>query len=204
MNHSKIRTILFDMGNVLMPFSHYRMCAQIGMLSGLSTKAAWNLLIDSGLQWSFERGEVTAAEFHQKFCAASGRRVEREALLRAGSDIFKANTEILPLLSQLHANGLRLVLMSNTSIGHFEFVRRQFSVLDLFDDFVLSYEVGVLKPAAAMYEAALQKIDCRPQECFYTDDIPAYVSASRAFGFEAEVFTGLLNLNSHLTGRGVI
>ena len=61
-----IRTVLFDMGNVLMPFSHYRMCAQIAVLSGVSTRRTWSLLIDSGLQWKFERGELSEAEFHQE------------------------------------------------------------------------------------------------------------------------------------------
>ncbi len=184
-----IRTFLFDLGNVLLHFSHDRMCEQIGALCGRTGPDVRKLLIDSGLQWDFERGRVTDVEFCRGLGAAADFTFELEALKHAGSDIFVLNEPMLPILDALKARGHRLVLLSNTSIAHFEFVEREYGVLERFDDFVLSFRVGALKPDRAIFEAALKSIQCDPEECFYTDDIAAYVEAGREFGLQAEVFT---------------
>ena len=51
-----------------------------------------------------------------------------------------------------------------------------------FHDLVLSYEVKAMKPQPEIYQAALDMAGCRPEECFYTDDIAAYVEGAQADG----------------------
>lgn len=199
----EIRTFLFDMGNVLVHFSHERMCTQIGRLchrTGPEVRAA---LIDSGLQWDFERGRISEGEFHRKLERVFDCRFELSELVEAGSDIFELNAPILPVLEELRGRGARLVLLSNTSVSHFEFVSRRFEVLNYFHDFVLSFEVGAMKPQPEIFHAALRKIECRPEECFYTDDIPDYVAAGRSHGLQAEVFTDVPALVAQLRQRRV-
>ncbi|HVV99070.1 MAG TPA: HAD family phosphatase [Planctomycetaceae bacterium] len=198
-----IRTCLFDMGNVLVHFCHDRMCRQIGALCGQTGPEIRKLLFDSELQWKFERGRLSEREFHAELSRLVAAELAFEALVEAGSDIFQLNEPIVPILETLKAQGKRLVLLSNTSVSHFEFVKRRFDVLRHFDDYVLSYEVGALKPELEIFEAALRKIGCAPQECFYTDDIAAYIAAAREHGLEAEVFTTAEALRGHLATRGV-
>ena len=49
-----IRTLLFDLGNVLLHFSHQRLCAQMGELCGKPAEAIRRLLFDTTLQRDFE------------------------------------------------------------------------------------------------------------------------------------------------------
>ena len=198
-----IRTFLFDMGNVLVHFSHERMCEQIGSLCGQSGLEIRQLLIHSGRQWDFERGRVTPDEFHDWFETNTGSQVAREDLAVAASDIFTLNTPIVPVLDELKSRGHRLVLLSNTSIFHYEFIRDRFQVLNRFDDFVLSFEVQAIKPEPEIYQAALAKIGCHPSECFYTDDIPQYIESGRQHGLDAEVFTTVDSLKLQLACRGI-
>ena len=199
-----IQTFLFDMGNVLVHFCHDRMCRQIGELCGRSGPEMRRWLIDSGVQWEFERGRVSPDEIHQRLETATGIRIDMDRLATAASDIFSLNTSLLPVLDELKSRGHRLVLLSNTNVWHFEFVRRQFDVLRYFDDFVLSFEVGAMKPEPAIFQRALDVIDCDPAECFYTDDISDYVETARRVGLDAEVFTGVGELASQLAVRGMI
>lgn len=199
-----IRTFLFDMGNVLVHFSHDRMCQQIGALCGRTGKDMRQQLIDSGWQWDFERGLVSPEQFHQWFETKFDTRVQPNDLAHAASDIFTLNAPIVPVLDELKARGYRLVLMSNTSIFHFEFIRDKFQVLDRFDDFVLSYEAQAIKPEPAIYLQALKLIGCDPQDCFYTDDIVEYVEYGRRHGLDAEVFTTVDALKTQLAVRGIL
>lgn len=198
-----IRTVLFDLGNVLVYFSHERMCAQIADVCGRDASEVRELLLDGGLQWAFERGDVSEAEFHRRLEKATGRTIDFDALRRAASDIFELNTSVVPVVDALKKRGHRLVLLSNTNRLHFEFVRERFDILDRFDEFVLSFEVGAIKPERSIFEVALDKIECRPQECFYTDDTAGHVEAGRRFGLDAEVFTDTETLLGHLRQRGI-
>src|SRR5690606_14878171 len=123
-------------------------------------------------------------DFHRAFQQAVQQTIPLEKLRHAASDIFTLNEPIVPVLDALKARGIRLVLLSNTSAFHFEFIQRRWDVLQRFDDFVVSYKVGAIKPEPAIFEAALRAIHCRPHECFYTDDIPAYIEMARRFGLQ--------------------
>ena len=202
-NEVVIQTFLFDMGNVLVHFSHDRMCTQMGALCGRTGADLKQSLIESGWQWDFERGLVTPAEFHNWFEKTFDVQVDIKDLAYAASDIFTLNDPMVSVLDELKSRGHRLVLLSNTSVFHFEFVRQQFRVLDRFDDFVLSFEVNVMKPHPNIYEAALKKIHCDPPNCFYTDDIAQYVEGGRSHGLDAEVFTTVSELKTQLIKRGI-
>lgn len=198
-----IETFLFDMGNVLVTFCHDRMCRQMGELCGRSGPDVRRRVIDSGLQWKFERGEVTPDDFHQQFEEAVEARVDAGDLFLAASDIFSPNLSLLPILHQLKQRGHRLVLLSNTSVWHFQFVGDRFEMLKPFDDYVLSCRAGAMKPDRPIYDAALQLIHCDPRNSFYTDDIPAYVEAGRSHGIDSEIFTGTDKLLEQLALRGI-
>lgn len=198
-----IRTFLFDLGNVLLFFSHERMCAQLGALCGRTAGEMRALLMDSGLSDAYEQGRLTEAEFHRSLEKRLGTELDLAGLQRAGGDIFELNPPMVPLLDALRARGHRLVLLSNTNETHINWIRRRFDVLDRFDDLVLSYRVGAMKPHPAIYEAALAAVGCAPGECFYTDDMPEYVARGREFGLEAEVFMGVEALRTQLVARGL-
>lgn len=197
------RTMLFDLGNVLLFFSHERMWRQIAEVLDVPPGDVREILFESHLEADFERGHVGETEFRQCFERLAGHTVDVEVLRTAASDIFELNAPIVPLLDRLRSAGIRLVLLSNTNETHIQWVKRKFDLLDRFDDFVLSYEVGALKPEAAIYEAALTKIACRPEECLYTDDLAGHVEAARRFGLDAELFIDVETLRGQLRERGL-
>ncbi|MFN0054359.1 MAG: HAD-IA family hydrolase [Planctomycetales bacterium] len=198
-----IDTLLLDMGNVLLDFSHARMCQQIAEVCGLPAERVWQELFEAGLESAFETGRCTEVQLHRHFEELSGRSLYLDELLQAASNIFVPTAgmhTLLPILKQL---GLRLVLLSNINSAHYRFVREHFPILDQLDAFVLSYEVGEMKPHPAIFAAALRAAGTAPERCFYTDDIAPYVAAGRTHGVQAEVFTNAAEFVRHLQSRGI-
>lgn len=198
-----IDTFLFDMGNVLVYFSHPQMCRQIADVCGCSAEEIRSLMFDRGWEGEIERGQITDAELQQRLETYFHRPLSLPELVHAASDIFTLNTPMLSIVRSLKRQHKRLVLLSNTSFAHIEFVRREFEILNDFDELVLSCAVGAMKPEAAIYQAALAKIQCHPERCFYTDDIEPYVLEGRRFGLQAEVFTTAESLIEQLASRGI-
>ncbi len=200
---ARIRTILFDLGNVLVHFSHEQMWRQLAVLSESTVPDLKMLMARHDLANAFERGRLSETEFHDRLQQLTNARFERTALRTALADIFELNTPMPGLLDRLRANGFRLVLFSNTNESHLAWVQERFSVLEYFDELVVSFRVGAMKPEPEIYKAALNAIACRPEECFYTDDIAANIDKGREFGLQAEVFTDAPTLIGQLGDRGV-
>ena len=97
----------------------------------------------------------------------------------------------------------RLVLLSNTNAIHFEAIRENYHFLRHLHERILSYEVHAIKPEREIFQAALECCGCRPEECFYTDDIAAYVEAARRLGMDAVQFESLAQLERELQARGI-
>ena len=129
--------------------------------------------------------------------------VETPELLHALTDIFTPVSGMEDLVARLASTDLRLILLSNTCRAHLEHIRSHFHVLSYFDAVTVSYEVGAMKPDEAIYLDAIAKAGCRPDECFYTDDIAAYVSAARKLKIHAAEFTGTDELRHRLAEHGI-
>jgi glucose-1-phosphatase len=203
------RFIYFDLGNVLLSFSHERMCRQMAAAAGVATEAVRRALFESGggpsVQWLFERGDVNALAVYEHFCEALGVRPEMDMLFAAGCDIFDQIGESVAIVERLHAAGMRLGIMSNTNpidwgfvtSGRFPFLNR------CFEHFALSYEVRAMKPERAIYEAAVAKAGCKAGEVFFTDDKPENVEGALMAGLDAVLFTSPQQLAVDLDGRGM-
>ena len=59
---------------------------------------------------------------------------------------------------------------------------------DVFDEMVISSEIGIAKPDARIYHQALEKLNVRPEELIFVDDMPANVEAAKALGMVGVLF----------------
>lgn len=205
-----IRTLICDLGNVLFLFSHEKMYSQLGALFGVDGPQMKDAFAANGWLREYETGRLTTPRLRdlllEHFAPSDGPALaapDDETLLRASSDIFQPNEEMIDLVTQLKQSGLRLVLLSNTSDSHRLWIDRRSDIMQRFDALVLSYEVGYVKPEDGIYEAAQAQAHCRPEECFYVDDIPEYVARGRQHGWHAEVYRTTSGIVDRLRTLGV-
>jgi putative hydrolase of the HAD superfamily len=60
-----------------------------------------------------------------------------------------------------------------------------------------------MKPSPLIYQKAVELAGCRPEECFFTDDISEYVEGARKFGIDAVQFVSAAQLQEELAKRGL-
>ena len=151
----------------------------------------------------FESGLIEPEDFVRQLSAHLNFRGDYARFCEIWSSIFLPETLVPESLIEGLKKRYRLVLLSNTNAIHFEMVRQNYPLLRHFDAFVLSYQVGAMKPSPLIYERAVQAAGCKPEECFFTDDIAAYVDAARQFGVDAVQFQSAEQLERELSSRGV-
>jgi epoxide hydrolase-like predicted phosphatase len=104
------------------------------------------------------------------------------------------NTALVEVIKGLRKHSYTIGMLSNLGGGWMErYVDA--SVRDLFDEVVVSGEVGMYKPNPEIYEYMSNKLYLHPNEILFIDDRSENVEAARAVGMEAVQFIG----NTQLT-----
>lgn len=143
----------------------------------------------SDLNHALDRGYISQSEFFEQISSLTGRSPERvESVINSDMD---KNTQLLEYIEGLK-KGYKIGLLSNISSN---WVRESFLTSieqQLFDDIVLSYEVGMIKPELAIYELAASRLDCQTSECIFIDDSPGHCRAAVQSGMQAIVYQNFI------------
>lgn len=198
-----IETLFFDLGGVLIDFSHEKMCKNIADLCDLDLDMVKGHLFEKNLSEMYERGIIDSKTLYEHFCQLSAHTFSFEDLMLAASDIFKVKEEMPPLLESLKKQGLHLFLLSNTCEAHIEYAKKNFPFLGLFDGLILSYEVAARKPEPEIFDAALEHAQASAEGSFFTDDVEMHVAAAKNCGIDSHHFVGKEELVLALAERGI-
>jgi putative hydrolase of the HAD superfamily len=198
-----IRTLLFDLGDVLVKLDFDRAYRAAAKLCGGGPDEVRRLLRESDLAGPYERGEIDSPEFHRRCDSLLGLGLDFDGFSGLWGDMFSPDELVSREFVRALGDRYRLAILSNTNELHYEWLRREYPILGLFPRAVLSYEVGAMKPSPAIYQAALEATGSRAEECFFTDDRGENVEAARALGIRAEVFRGQAALEEALRDAGV-
>lgn len=199
-----IKTILFDLGNVVIPFDFKRAYARMAELCACPMEEVPARIRATGLVRPFERGEIAAEPFVRQLCSALGLHVTYDEFCGWWSSVFLPETLVPEALLADLASHYRLLTLSNTNAIHFAMLKQSYPLLRHFHANVLSYEVGAAKPEAKIYEAAIARAGCSAGECFFTDDLLLNIEAAREHGMDAVQFLSAGQIEEELRARGVL
>lgn len=195
--------IVFDLGNVLIPFDYSLMIKRFNDLKqGLGDNFSDFYKNNYEIHRNYERGDIPESEFIDKMLHVLENKVDAVTFCNMFSNIFKANEDVaslLPLLKEKY----KLVLLSNTNSIHHEYGWKNYPFLKYFDKLILSYEVRAVKPEEKIYRAAEEYTKVPSGEHFFIDDILEYVDGAKKAGWDAVQFSGYEKLVSDLKERNI-
>jgi len=197
------RTLIFDLGKVIIPFDFERGYRAIAGDCGLPPAEIRSRIASTDLVVRLETGLIEPDDFVAQVSELVGFAGTYADFCSHWTAIFLPETLIPESLITALKGRFRLLVLSNTNAIHIEMVRERYPILSHFDHLVLSHEVKAMKPDPRIYADALTHAQAEPAECFFTDDIPDYVAGARLAGIDAEQFTGYETLLSHLRARGI-
>jgi len=91
------------------------------------------------------------------------------------------NHELLAYIRKELKSKLKIGIISNANADYVRQILDKEDV-ELFDDIIVSHEVGLAKPEVAIYEMSLGNLDVRADESVFIDDIDEYCTAARSIG----------------------
>ena len=205
MTSSVIKAIIFDYGNVLLDwnprnvFRRYFPNDDEGMERFMREIdfMGWNAQQDKGRR------------FTEGVAILSKRFPQYAHLIQAYHDHWKdsigeAITGTVELVKQLKRAGYSLYGMSNWSAETFPIAREKYDFFDLFEDMVISGEVGFAKPEPEIYRIMLERIGKPARDCLFIDDSLPNIRQANTMGFVTIHFVSPEQLKDELIQRGLM
>lgn len=131
---------------------------------------------------ALERGEIEVDDFEVQLAArlrrTDGAPVNARGLVHRMFERFTHAPDMNGLVRRARQAGLRTALLSN-SWGNV-YPRDGWS--EMFDQVVISGEVGMRKPEPEIYEHAVALLEVEPSECVFVDDLSVNVKAAVSLG----------------------
>ncbi len=189
-----IKSIISDLGNVLIYFDNNIFFKKIAAYSPLSEdEIIQKVLTHLELSRSFDMGKVTPEKFYTLAAQIFKAEIDKNTFFSIYNNIFSLNMPNVDLLKSFQSE-YKLVMCSNTDVERFGFVKKRFSEVLFFNKYVVSYEVGFMKPHPRIFEVALEEAGTRPEESVFIDDLEENTAAAEKLG----LFTVLLNPDTNL------
>jgi 2-haloacid dehalogenase len=199
-----IKAIIFDFGNVLLewnpryvyhrffpddPESIERFLQEVNFME-------WNLLQDKGrpfvegvaiLSREFPHYSHLIQAYHDNWIDSLGHSLD-------------GTVEIMKELKQA---GYPLYGLSNWSAETFPFARQKHDFFDLLDDYVISGEVGHVKPGPEIFQILLDRIGKPAHQCLFIDDSLVNIQQAETMGFGVIHFQSPEQLREALRELGI-
>lgn len=200
---SKYSVIVFDLGNVLIPFDYSKVVNKLNSISeGLGDKFARLYSENYEYHRNFERGKITRKEFLETMLDWLEHKVSENDFCKIYSDIFTLNEKVISLIPELKKN-YQVLLLSNTNEIHEEFGYGHYEFLNYFDKIFLSHKVGAVKPEEKIYRAVESYTQKPSHEHLFIDDVPEYIEGAKRCGWDGIHFQNYELLVEELRNRNI-
>jgi FMN phosphatase YigB (HAD superfamily) len=198
-----IEVILFDLGNVILPFNNYQIAEKLSRFSQKrefqDPKRIFSYFFDpqEGAINRFDAGKISPPQFFQSMKRHLGLSISFDEFIPIWTDIFAENQQVSEIILSLKGRW-RLGLLSNTDPLHFSYILSTFPIISTFEKFILSYEVGFKKPDVRIFQKAIDWASVNPGKILFIDDTQGYVAAAISLGMQGIHFTSASQLREEL------
>ena len=181
-----VKNLLIDLGDVL-----YAIDLQKSI-------DAWQALAPEGHQVNYakndqhalfsllDKGQIEIEDFATRLQAAYGMGGSLSDVIQAWEALLIGLIPgRLELIERLKNKGYQLALLSNTNEHHFHcYVDECRDLFDQLDYLFLSFEMGMRKPDAEIYETALKEAGWEAAETLFFDDSSKNIEGAKGIGLQ--------------------
>ncbi len=181
-----INTIIFDIGNVLLPFDYSRAETAIAALGKSDPVALRKAALECNLL--IETGQKPGETLLETLSSMIDPPPSIDLLRSLWEEIFTPNIAMVDFFRAQKASGKNVFLLSNIGPIHASYIERVYPFITEADGRVYSFEEGLMKPDPRIFERLTSKFQIEPNAAIYIDDIAENVDAAREAGYHGFVY----------------
>ncbi len=186
---NKYKNIIFDLGGVILNINYSLTEKAFRKLGVDNFDLLFSQAQQSHLFDNYEKGFITSTAFRNELNTYLKKNESDEIIDEAWNaillDLPKERIELLKKVRTTH----RTFLLSNTNEIHIntfnKYLQKEFLTNDLsglFEKVYLSYEIGMRKPDAEIFEFVLRENNLKADETLFIDDSSQHIAAAAKLG----------------------
>lgn len=198
-----IKTIIFDIGNVLTGFCLVEFIRSKGYDKEMTERIV-NATLRTPVWNELDRGVWSDDQIIEGF-VANDPAIEndlRKTFANVQGMLLRYDYAI-PWIKELKSKDYQVLYLSNFNHPAHTQCLDALDFLPHMDGGILSYQDLVIKPEPAIYELLLSRYNLIPEECVFLDDLQANVDAAAKFGIHTILFTNQADAIKALKKLGV-
>ena len=199
---SGIDAIIFDLGGVLVNVDEARALERFAARTRRPAAEISDYVRRTPYVTEFALGKLTRRQFYRVLAKDLKFDGGFEEFAQIWSEIFSPIEPMVALAEGLKTR-LPRVILSNTNPLHIDYIIQHYPWFNDFAAQVLSYEVGLLKPDAAIYELTLRQCGLEAARAVFIDDLAANVEGARRVGIQGIQYQNVDQVRAELTKLGV-
>ncbi|MDD6049908.1 MAG: HAD family phosphatase [Clostridiales bacterium] len=191
----KIDAVVFDVGNVLLSWTPQEQLSRI-IPERPDLHAELTTRIFKSPYWCMrDRGSATVEEV---IAGMSATAPELETYIRR---VMKEwiDLPVIPegvhALKACQAHGVKRYALTNFADEEFAIACKKYDLFDLFDDFVVSGRLHMVKPCREIYDHLIDKFALTPARTLFIDDSPPNIEAALDAGWQGLCYNRAGKLN---------
>ena len=203
---AKISAIIFDVGGVLVQERSLkpiqRKCAEVLNLPFSQVRAAF---LESWFVWRI--GRITQEQAMNRFLKKLGKPLKLKSRLYPVFQTHskhRINNGVLNIAARLKKKGYSMIILSNHVREWFDGEIRRHKLRRYFDHIFTSYDIHLAKPDAKIYKHITKKLNLKPGNCVFIDDLRHNVVAAKKLGFNVVPYKNIQQLKAKLRSLKVI
>jgi len=202
--NGKLKWIMFDLGNVLV---EYKPIAYEIFAKKLDVDVEYmkSLLISDATFDLTGRGLMSREEYLDKInkTAKNNNSISMSELINYYSKEIETLIDGIEDVIKQVKKHYKLSILSNTFFAHWDYFEKT-DFIKYFDLPMASHILGEIKPDKAIYLKALSKMNAKPEEVLFIDDLEVNVKAAQSLGINAFQTSSIEDTIIGLKNFGVI
>jgi HAD superfamily hydrolase (TIGR01509 family) len=198
----QIKTVLFDLGNVLVYIDFNAFWRDLGFIHPEEMANVTEGYTSFTKQ--YEMGTIGTLSYLQGLRTVFNNKFTIVQLERAFSCIIQQPVEgmfdIVKRVSRTH----QTALASNTNEIHYKLSQAKLNALGILQKHYLSYQLQVMKPDHGFYDSIIKDQGILPSKILFIDDISENVKAAKIAGMQILLFKSTEQLETDLKVLGVL
>ena len=189
----KVKAIIFDLGGVIIDLDFSNFYNKIIIQSPLNKPQTPIILEFFRQSDMYHQGKMTDDEFYKLACDLL------QVCMLDQSDFFNAfnsiisgyNSDMTKIIKKIRErNQYKLIALSNVNSSHWDYIlNKKWEFIDWFDELILSHETHLIKPNPKVFEFAIKRAGCKPEQILFIDDGLNNIRSAKELGIIGIKFT---------------
>jgi putative hydrolase of the HAD superfamily len=203
MDKIKIRAMILDYGGVISQPQNAENVNNI--LQSLKQDHNDFMEVYRGRRAQYDSGQISGEKYWVNILRHYGLEPNGFDIARLIQEDVRSWTQIneamIQFITESRGKIHKLAVISNMTSDSLAFIKKHHRWPELFDELILSCEIGINKPDRQIYETCLRKLNVYPNECLFVDDSLENVKGAIDVGMYAIQFKTFSEFQSELSGK---